>query len=359
MAKHISNMDELAKALQPVMIGMVDELAERVYETLNYFLQEYYNSYDPKSYQRQYDFLRSDLVFIRHIGCGNTVCLIFTDCKIHLFTLYDRNGIIYSYKIRKCYGELLGRGILTSMNEKKINTGNLKIENNIISFGKTLLQINNISEISVEQVNRRKLELWPIIVIIVGGMAVQGIRELKYLVLLFVIAGVVYIGWSIYVYLNDEKQYLHIYMNSGSVYTMYCESNGFLKRVLDEIKECINHPHVQNVKVDFNNCEIKKSPIIIGNKKGVTSPIIIGDNNSLSINNWNLIQDELRKVYMKLPEMSVEYQATEEALEYALNKDKEGLIHTFKKYSASFLSDLFSGVASGILLEIIKNIIWL
>ena len=59
MAKHIRNMDELSKALQPVMLGMVDELAERVYETLNYFLQEYYNSYDPKSYRRQYDFLRS------------------------------------------------------------------------------------------------------------------------------------------------------------------------------------------------------------------------------------------------------------------------------------------------------------
>lgn len=59
MAKHISNMDELQKALQPVMIGMVDELAERVYETLNYFLKEYYNSYKPKSYKRLYDFLRS------------------------------------------------------------------------------------------------------------------------------------------------------------------------------------------------------------------------------------------------------------------------------------------------------------
>lgn len=59
MAKHISNMDELAKALQPLMIGMVDELAERVYETLNHFLQEYYDSYDPVYYRRQYDFLRS------------------------------------------------------------------------------------------------------------------------------------------------------------------------------------------------------------------------------------------------------------------------------------------------------------
>lgn len=59
MAKHIKNMDELAKALMPTMTKMVDILAERVYETLNYFLQEYYNSYDPVSYRRQYDFLRS------------------------------------------------------------------------------------------------------------------------------------------------------------------------------------------------------------------------------------------------------------------------------------------------------------
>ena len=56
---HISNMNQLQAALMPTMVKMVDELAERVYETLNYFLQEYYNSYDPKSYQRQYDFLRS------------------------------------------------------------------------------------------------------------------------------------------------------------------------------------------------------------------------------------------------------------------------------------------------------------
>lgn len=59
MAKHVSNMNQLQEALQPTMVKMVDGLAERVYETLNYFLQEYYNSYDPKSYRRQYDFLRS------------------------------------------------------------------------------------------------------------------------------------------------------------------------------------------------------------------------------------------------------------------------------------------------------------
>lgn len=52
-------MDELAKALQPAMIGMVDALAERVYETLNYFLLDYYAGYEPSSYQRTKDFLFS------------------------------------------------------------------------------------------------------------------------------------------------------------------------------------------------------------------------------------------------------------------------------------------------------------
>lgn len=59
MAIHVSNMKELNKALQPVMMGMVDKMAERVEQTLNYFLQEYYNSYDPVYYRRLYDFLHS------------------------------------------------------------------------------------------------------------------------------------------------------------------------------------------------------------------------------------------------------------------------------------------------------------
>lgn len=52
-------MDELEKALMGEMAKMIDVLAERVYQTLNFFLQEYYNSYNPVSYRRQYDFLRS------------------------------------------------------------------------------------------------------------------------------------------------------------------------------------------------------------------------------------------------------------------------------------------------------------
>ena len=79
MAIRVSNMDELQKALMPVMTGMVDELAERVYETLNYFLEEYYNSYTPKSYRRQYDFLRSAVKVEPKIVGNKVVASVFID----------------------------------------------------------------------------------------------------------------------------------------------------------------------------------------------------------------------------------------------------------------------------------------
>ena len=59
MAIRISNMNELAKALQPVMMGMVNQLTDEVYETLNYFLNDYYTGWTPTSYQRTKDFLYS------------------------------------------------------------------------------------------------------------------------------------------------------------------------------------------------------------------------------------------------------------------------------------------------------------
>ena len=59
MAKHVKNMSELTKAMQPVLLKMTNQLADRVYESLNYFLLDYYEGYDPTSYQRTKDFLYS------------------------------------------------------------------------------------------------------------------------------------------------------------------------------------------------------------------------------------------------------------------------------------------------------------
>ena len=91
MAKKVSSMKQLQKALMPTMVNMTGVLAERVYETLNYFLQEYYNSYSPVYYRRQYDFLRS-AIKVKPVVKGNKVIAsVYIDTD-HLDNYYDATG---------------------------------------------------------------------------------------------------------------------------------------------------------------------------------------------------------------------------------------------------------------------------
>lgn len=76
----------------PTMVKMVDELAERVYETLDYFLQEYYNSYDPKSYRRQYDFLCSSVKVEPKIKGSKVTASVFIDTE-SMDNYYNATGV--------------------------------------------------------------------------------------------------------------------------------------------------------------------------------------------------------------------------------------------------------------------------
>ena len=99
---------------------------------------------------------------------------------------------------------------------------------------------------------------------------------------------------------------------------------------------------------------------IKGNNSLDNSPITVGSNNKVTIQDfkdeidWGMIQDELIEVSGKLPKSSKEYFASKEALRYAMCKDEKGLKNILQKNAQSFLSDIFKGVASGALVEIIK-----
>lgn len=79
MAVRISNMNDLQKALQSVMTGMVDQLAERVYETLNHFLSDYYTGWTPNSYSRTEAFLRSAVKVDAHPYNGGVKASVYID----------------------------------------------------------------------------------------------------------------------------------------------------------------------------------------------------------------------------------------------------------------------------------------
>lgn len=115
MAKRINNLNELEKALMPAMKGMVDKLAERVYEILNYFLQEYYDDYDPKSYRRQYDFLRSAVKVESKIQGNKVVASVYIDTD-SMDNYYNATG----EQVAKWANEGLHGGMVTSSKTPRV-----------------------------------------------------------------------------------------------------------------------------------------------------------------------------------------------------------------------------------------------
>lgn len=79
MAKRINNMEDLAKAVQPVMLGMVNQLADQVYKVLNYYLNEYYTGWTPESYQRTKDFLYSAVKTEAKMAGSKCVASVYID----------------------------------------------------------------------------------------------------------------------------------------------------------------------------------------------------------------------------------------------------------------------------------------
>ena len=84
-------MNQLQAALMPTMVKMVDKLAERVYETLNYFLKEYYDSYDPVSYRRTKDFLFSAVKVEPKIKGSKVTASVFIDTD-YMDNYYNATG---------------------------------------------------------------------------------------------------------------------------------------------------------------------------------------------------------------------------------------------------------------------------
>ncbi|RKI36226.1 hypothetical protein D7V86_26410 [bacterium D16-51] len=111
MAKRINSMKQLQKAVMPVMQGMADAMAERVYETLNYFLQEYYKSYNPTSYRRQYDFLRSAVKVEPKVKGNKVITSVYIDTD-YMDNYYDATG----YQVASWANEGLHGGTIEGNN---------------------------------------------------------------------------------------------------------------------------------------------------------------------------------------------------------------------------------------------------
>lgn len=79
MARNISNMEQLASAMTPILKNMVDQMVDRVYETLNFYLMDYYTGWTPSSYRRTKAFLYSAVKTDARMEGNQCVAYVYID----------------------------------------------------------------------------------------------------------------------------------------------------------------------------------------------------------------------------------------------------------------------------------------
>ena len=85
----VKTIDELETVLLPKMIAMTGQLSKQVYETLNFFLHDYYTGWTPRVYQRTQDFLHSAVQVKARIVRGSVKAAVYIDYN----SMDDYNGI--------------------------------------------------------------------------------------------------------------------------------------------------------------------------------------------------------------------------------------------------------------------------
>lgn len=153
-----------------------------------------------------------------------------------------------------------------NMEVKKINTSAFKIEKNIISFEHTLIQISNISQVSIAPLPMRQFNFWSIIILVIGCV-MQSIYSMESIGIWLIIGALCYIAWILFIMYSESKIVnLNITMNSGKVYSIKCSDESFLKlKVKKVLEECFNSNSSQFIQIDFAHCRISNSPINLGN----------------------------------------------------------------------------------------------
>ena len=151
---------------------------------------------------------------------------------------------------------------------EKISTENFKIENNIISFSNSLIQVSNISRVCVAPTPKKKFNFLSLLAFAIGVMLVQTYGEVQQSVGIACIIGVIVYAFY-YICSNTDEKHLNVYLNSGNVYCIMCKDTQFLDRVMQVIEYCINNHSSQKIKIDFDNCKLYNSPVTVGDKNEV------------------------------------------------------------------------------------------
>ncbi len=137
---------------------------------------------------------------------------------------------------------------------KKIETNNLVIDNNVFRFDDNAIQIRNISQVRIDQPPGISY-IAGIIISLLGIVFLNFNKEWGGVTIAIGI-----ITMLIILYLNNNADtFLIVELTSGQILSFSCNKEEFLIKILDEFVYCMNNSSYKNI--NLQNCTISSSHI--------------------------------------------------------------------------------------------------
>lgn len=151
------------------------------------------------------------------------------------------------------------------MESAKINIGNnqneriitkeLKINKNVFIYNETVIQLCNISRISVADEAKEKYQLSTFVMILIGLGLLTAESTVAILIGLALTAVGGWLIYRTYKINNELGEYLVLNLNSGRNIYLHSNSHDFTIEVMDVIINCINSG--KEYRVNMENCQIE------------------------------------------------------------------------------------------------------
>ncbi|MPM44045.1 hypothetical protein SDC9_90723 [bioreactor metagenome] len=146
---------------------------------------------------------------------------------------------------------------------QRVETDFLYIEDNIMRWSDTIIQISNIAKVSTANIGTTPFPLLSVLVILLG----MGAFNFSALLGIVLVGGGV--AWEVIWYQQYEKektmQLLKISLNSGIHYTILFHNKKFLSEVFNRISDLISKPSSQkNLTINVKDSTFGGNASVVG-----------------------------------------------------------------------------------------------
>jgi len=137
------------------------------------------------------------------------------------------------------------------------------IQDNILTLGKRSIQISNISQMSVQRKDGKRVLMAGVVLLVLSIIAFSSARLLDAGA---IVMGVLFIGVAaaLLAWYGQRGYYLLLEMNSGAYFWLSSrtkQEESFLNKAMYQLCACANN-NMSGVRIDFSQCTITNSNVL-------------------------------------------------------------------------------------------------